>query len=775
MGIEPVKVEDRILLHLHGYIRFADDFEVPRGMSQKGIGEAIWIAWSNVPRAMRRLVEEDLVEERTARVKGEFRKKKVYMLTPKGFAHAKGLREEHGRRTVRVLRDGSAKDIPFAELADAPGIKVPYLELLRGIDGEGVLDLDKAAARFANRVEMVDRTEHAPRPRPFVGREEELADLRELLSSHRVVVVHGMAGIGKTSLAVRLLADLRAQTNVLWVTVRSDDPMPVILGTVASFLADTGRRATRSYIDGHPTPSVGDVYNTLYEDLSDLKGVLVFDDFHKASAQVTELFKAMMEALEDRPSPSLLLLSRTIPSFYDRRWVVVKKVVGELKLKGLDRPSARALLEGRALSDAEFDRIYAKTEGHPLALELLRESRRPAHLGEVMEFVREEVFESLSAAEKRTLGALSVHRGAVPQQFAIDAASRGGGVEALDELRRRGLVMDVGGDWVDVHDLVREFFYERLTKEERVALHASAADAWGGRRDLEATVERAHHIARSGDAERAIRELEGQHDIIMGKPLLLRDVLAILDMAESRGDLPAALSGTVDLIKGDALAGLHQVDDATTVYTRLLDGLVASGDHSGEGRILHRLGILTARRGQLDQALELQRRARKAFEAAEDAVGAARCRLASADILDRRERPSEATRELQQAIKEFESAEDRSGVALACTRLGGMLIDQERPEDARPLLERAIRGLDRAAEPGALAHAHYLLGEACRQQERWDGAVASYELALELANLAGDERMTTNACNGLGDAYMALGDRPRADMFHKRALDLMVA
>ena len=72
MGVEQLKVEDRILLHLYNYIRFADDYEVPSAMSQKGIGEAVWIAWSNVPRAMKRLREQDLAaEEETDRAIGE--------------------------------------------------------------------------------------------------------------------------------------------------------------------------------------------------------------------------------------------------------------------------------------------------------------------------------------------------------------------------------------------------------------------------------------------------------------------------------------------------------------------------------------------------------------------------------------------------------------------------------------------------------------------------------------------------------------------------------
>ena len=775
MGIEPIKVEDRILLHLHGYIRFADDFEVPKAMSQKGIGEAIWIAWSNVPRAMKRLVEDGLVEERTTRVKGEFRKKKIYVLTPKGFARAKDLKEEQGARTVRVLRGGVAKDVPFAEVVEAPGIKVPYLELLRGIDGEGVLDLDRVAARFANRVEMVDRTERAPRPRQFMGREKELAALGEMLQANRVVVVHGMAGIGKTSLAVHVLEEQRARTNVLWVTMHNNDQMPVVLGEIASFLAETGRKATRAFLDEHPTPTAGNVLDPLCEDLSDLKGLLVFDDFQKASAEVTELFAVMMEALDGRPSPTLLLLSRTVPSFYDRRWVVVKRVVGELHLGGLDRASARRLLEGRAITDAEFERVYARTEGHPLALELMRDSRRPTELREVMEFVHEEVFGSLTAAERQALSALSVHRGSVPREVALEAASTAEGAATLDRLRRRGLVVDVGDARLDVHDLMRDFFYERLAAEERAAAHRSAAAAWGTRRDPESRLERVYHLAQAGDAETAIKELERQRELIMGEQPMMREVLGIVELAMARGAVPARLAGRVELIRGDALAGLDQADDATSVYTRLLDVAVADGDRAGEARLLHRLGILAARRGQLDQALEWQRRAKKAFEAAEDATGTAMCRLDIARVHERRERPSEAVKELQRAIEEFDGAGDRAGVALACTQLGEVLVDQERPAEARPVLERAIKSLDPSAEPGAAASAHYLMGEALRLQERWKEAVASYEAALEMSGLARDEHMSSKAVNSLGDAYLALGDKQRADLFYKRALDLMVA
>ncbi|NIP34323.1 MAG: AAA family ATPase, partial [Thermoplasmata archaeon] len=72
----------------------------------------------------------------------------------------------------------------------------------------------------------------------FHGREEELDLLRDMVAGRRFVVVHGIAGIGKTTLAVRLLEDLRKETNVLWVTLHSWDTLSGVFNQLAGFLAD---------------------------------------------------------------------------------------------------------------------------------------------------------------------------------------------------------------------------------------------------------------------------------------------------------------------------------------------------------------------------------------------------------------------------------------------------------------------------------------------------------------------------------------------------------
>lgn len=72
--------------------------------------------------------------------------------------------------------------------------------------------------------------EHALCPRPilppeqFVGREEELAEIhRQLSSGSGRVLLHGMGGLGKTTLARAYVARFaHAYDTVLWLNVRQD-------------------------------------------------------------------------------------------------------------------------------------------------------------------------------------------------------------------------------------------------------------------------------------------------------------------------------------------------------------------------------------------------------------------------------------------------------------------------------------------------------------------------------------------------------------------------
>ena len=61
-------VGERIVVHLSGFLRHADAFEVPLEMTQDGIGSALGISRAHVALELKRLRVAGKVEERMAHV-----------------------------------------------------------------------------------------------------------------------------------------------------------------------------------------------------------------------------------------------------------------------------------------------------------------------------------------------------------------------------------------------------------------------------------------------------------------------------------------------------------------------------------------------------------------------------------------------------------------------------------------------------------------------------------------------------------------------------------
>ena len=198
-------VQDRIVLHLMDYQNFSDKYEVPAQVTQRGIGEAIEIAWSNVPRAMKKLVTDGIVEEKSARIKGDKRKKKAYFLTHKGYSSALALKQEMGTRPIVVVDGDTQREVLTGDLAKETGLSLSFLSFVMKIAPDGKFDVARARALGSTPAGIVEAIEGAPAVRAFVGRDGDLSALASVIAGNQVAVVWGVAGVGKTTLAIKSL------------------------------------------------------------------------------------------------------------------------------------------------------------------------------------------------------------------------------------------------------------------------------------------------------------------------------------------------------------------------------------------------------------------------------------------------------------------------------------------------------------------------------------------------------------------------------------------
>jgi hypothetical protein len=311
-------------------------------MTQAGIAEGAHVLRSHVPRALRVLLEEGLVEVREARLLGRTRKASVYALTPAGLARARELLNTIDARDVEI--DGRTTTLGEArkELGLSP------LEAAAAVDDRGRL------------------VGHAPpsEERELLQRDEDLGFLRRWRSGAApVAVIYGSRGMGKTALA-RVFARTVART--LWVDIGQDS-------SLESFAANLGAAAGVELGDTQDADAVALALLGVFE-----RGVrlVVVDGYGDVPEGLVDLFRGFLQAVGVRSGPKLLMLAQeTTPAycrFYGRE-ETRKGLVVERHLRGLDLEGCRIMVGNPQIREEDLRRIYLLTKGCPLYLQYIRE------------------------------------------------------------------------------------------------------------------------------------------------------------------------------------------------------------------------------------------------------------------------------------------------------------------------------------------------------------------------------------------------------------------
>jgi tetratricopeptide (TPR) repeat protein len=458
---------------------------------------------------------------------------------------------------------------------------------------------------------------HPPELKYFFGRESELEALAGWFDdpASRVMVVYGLPGVGKSSLGsrfVRQVAGSMPELRSFWARLHHWDSLPSIVGHLAEYFTALGETEAADALSDKGGLGPGGFGRAAADALEDER-LVVLDDLHTSVPEVVDLVGALFEAMVQRGRGKLLILSRAIIPFYDRRHVVVDGWVRELSLGGLDQESAMKLLElrGHDIGGPGAQRLFDASRGHPLYLELMKvpaagePATGDAHAqgtsgsgaptdrgkgfeldahGDVAMFLEEEVYSRLSGPERLLLERASAFRyPAAKEAFFVD---RKADLTSLSDLVRRCILTESDGLY-DMHELLRSYVYRNIPAERKARIHSGAARFYDGilaamRRSGRLPVrshaghreaaEVVHHLVQGGDPASAADFLMSWGPELVRGPYgdevesSINSILAHEDEGQCTDEVSAALRSLL----GDLLTERGQLGVALATYREAL-------------------------------------------------------------------------------------------------------------------------------------------------------------------------------------------------------------
>ena len=632
-----------------------------------------------------------------------------------------------------------------------------------------------------------------PRDVPdFTDRDLELERIAELLGSAPaetptvpVLAIHGMAGVGKTTLAVHAAHRIAPSfpDGQLFVDLYGFAPNAAVEPAEA---LDTLLRALRVPA-GHVPQSLAE-RASLYRDRLADKRILIVLDNAGTERQVRPLLpgapgcavvvtsRAHLAGIEGASHLPLDVLG------LDEAAELFTKIVGSARL-ATEAASVAEVADicGRLALAIRIAGSRMATRPRWSAATLarrLRDQRQgmaELRVGELDVSVAFSLsYEQLDPASRRVFRLLGLHPGA---SFDAPAAAALGDVghrladEVIDGLVEVHLLDEPVAGRSRLHDLLRQY-----AREVAIAVD-SPEDRQAARQRLVS-----YYLRQVASASRM---LDGQLRSVMAAPAAFETYARALSWFEvERPNLVAAVHVASQAALDEDVWRLAYLmypyfflrgftDDWIDTYELALAATRRLGDLLAEADILFGLGVACRRLGRYQLALDYQQQALAHYRETGNLQGQVRT-LTNLGIAYRRlGRYREALDHQQKALKLHAEVQDRNGEAMALTNLGIVYERLGRYQESLDYHLRALRLArhmgDRRAEAMTLTN----LGIVHERLGQCDTSLEDHRQALILAHEIGDRHVEGHTMNNLGVVLTRMDSHDEAMAHHRAGLELL--
>ena len=206
----------------------------------------------------------------------------------------------------------------------------------------------------------------------FFGRAEELTYLKDLIVRQQCIALLGVAGIGKSALAAKLLAEISVESVfnfncLIWKSVAHGPLLKDLVSDLIEIIQPQPKESLPEYTQAKISALLKQMQLRRCLLVLD-SGDALFQNHEYGSEQRLEYEIFFRRIVEERHQSCLLLLSRSLPR--EIEFLIEAKRISCLKIEGLDTNAAKQLLSDYGVTDEEKSHYLIQTyRGNPSQLE----------------------------------------------------------------------------------------------------------------------------------------------------------------------------------------------------------------------------------------------------------------------------------------------------------------------------------------------------------------------------------------------------------------------
>jgi len=153
--------KERILIYLSDFLHMEDRYELSPDVTQESIAYNCGVQRKHLSQYLTSLMEEGLVSERKAHIRGMRQRMNAYCLTSVGLERAVSLKEDISNLEVPVIVNGRESRMRVSEIDEATSVHITYCDIIREALRTGKLEMADLELVEKRKREALERKEQA--------------------------------------------------------------------------------------------------------------------------------------------------------------------------------------------------------------------------------------------------------------------------------------------------------------------------------------------------------------------------------------------------------------------------------------------------------------------------------------------------------------------------------------------------------------------------------------------------------------------------------------